>query len=865
MDVDMDALPPDEQARVWQHTSVNFWNELKRQWKEEQDEADKKYNQERMDIHFDVASLSGRHGVLDKDHKELAAKVAELEAELSRIARERDSKTNRLNALEIEYREQQQLRLAKRERVREAMTEYFRKQCGEDVPIPDDHEEEYTVANAEKRDAAPSPSMNRSRTAPQHSPVLTNGHARDAPPQVLVNVVDADDRVIGPVERIQPWNQWVEAIQNVPVQRPVKIRRGRKFNLDHLSNIYERTEAKGVKWLSCMIQATGTRQRTRCVSCEKNQGAFEECIILGGDLFSKCGNCEWNRQGCHGASGETAASVPLAEEMSNGTEPQADEARQDQELRARRREAAESALAKAAGLDLGPAIETGPASQRSMTDNLSQEPEQLPTPSEPKEYSHSGGFTPANGRSRPPSLAPTPTNLSAETSPQPTDASYEEITRENLVLKHNGEVYTYPECVAGVPLAKIQEGHPYWDPLWPNVKSTIEPALRGWKTKNQAALEEEQKGEKRGSAKYQTGRQVNRGLKILEFLEEGPISPYQLLSKRYTQSGKGGITSYDTLFRLSDTLAELAKFKLDVTPVEWLRHRLHELITERGGDFNYSKIMHDFYNDEKLTALRIKNGFKSIGRPSGGKQPRHSLGSVMSTPQALSKKRKSTQSQTGTPRDTPSLDGSPLVAHALLPQDSPFGNPLPKRHKPIAPAEGGAVDEFYTADHSDTDSLCDSPLMTTDWRLYQVKTRLYTSSTSVTQYWTWQQHKRRFEHQVLTEIDPAQWGTLKEPINFNILLDEIAAIEWNIDALRIKVITRKNGSPVLAKKDGRPRGDVMAGFKRPQSMKRFLGFCRDLKVVLVKVALKDIEREWLEMESEHLPDRDEDASEELRQ
>ena len=78
---------------------------------------------------------------------------------------------------------------------------------------------------------------------------------------VLVLVVDTDGRYIGAVERIQPWNQWVEAIQDLPIQRPVMIRRGCR---EHLSGIYGRVEAKGVKWLYCMIQATGEVQRKRC-------------------------------------------------------------------------------------------------------------------------------------------------------------------------------------------------------------------------------------------------------------------------------------------------------------------------------------------------------------------------------------------------------------------------------------------------------------------------------------------------------------------------------------------------------------------------------------------------------------------------
>ncbi|KAG7408287.1 hypothetical protein Forpe1208_v012388 [Fusarium oxysporum f. sp. rapae] len=40
----------------------------------------------------------------------------------------------------------------------------------------------------------------------------------------LIDIVDADGNVIGPVEQIEPWNQWVEGIQELEIRRPVKIR-----------------------------------------------------------------------------------------------------------------------------------------------------------------------------------------------------------------------------------------------------------------------------------------------------------------------------------------------------------------------------------------------------------------------------------------------------------------------------------------------------------------------------------------------------------------------------------------------------------------------------------------------------------------
>lgn len=205
---------------------------------------------------------------------------------------------------------------------------------------------------------------------------------------------------------------------------------------------------------------------------------------------------------------------------------------------------------------------------------------------------------------------------SPQTSPRATatsEALGEDINSANLVLKHDGEKYTYPECMVGVPLVRITPSHPYWEGTWPDPVPVARSQLDVWRSK----LERIHAEGRPGSAKYQVGRQVNRGEAILKFLDDGDVCPYQLLSKRYIHAGKGSVVAYDTLFRLAHTLEDLHKFKLSVTPVEWLRHRLWEIIQEEGYSFNLGRTMHDFYHDPKLKALRKKNGFKSIGRPSG--------------------------------------------------------------------------------------------------------------------------------------------------------------------------------------------------------------------------------------------------------
>ncbi|KAF9776961.1 hypothetical protein IL306_004783, partial [Fusarium sp. DS 682] len=105
---------------------------------------------------------------------------------------------------------------------------------------------------------------------------------------------------------------------------------------------------------------------------------------------------------------------------------------------------------------LHPSTELDGSNRGSDPVHTPREPERMHTP---HEYRITPGFTPANVRSRPPSSErgrPTPPSLQIEPSSQPPESPpalpLEEITRENMVLKNNGVVYTYPECVAGVPL-----------------------------------------------------------------------------------------------------------------------------------------------------------------------------------------------------------------------------------------------------------------------------------------------------------------------------------------------------------------------------------------------------------------------------
>jgi hypothetical protein len=1077
------TLPEGEQKSVWDETERNFWINLRSKTEAENNKIEKDFQTSINEVRLELSDLTGQRSQLRESQSRLTRELAKVEAELARTTDECEEKADRFVRIEQDYHVSRQKRVEAQRDIWVKMRRFFRQKRGEDPNAPDTRgpESEGLVLP----DELPELSSTSNGVIPQREP--TNGSAVDIPNQeddddpmegiehhdndaaeTLVNVVDADGKVIGPVEQIEPWNQWAEGIQELEIRRPVKIRRGRRFNGTHLASIYERSEAKGVKWLSCMIQATGEIQSKRCQSCDKNQGAFDDCIIVGGELYQKCGNCEWNRQGCHGASGDTIdilASKERARRQKEG-EQEADETpaetssenvRQTVEVQSKpeptlqpqpqqtqqieeqisvqsrppfpqivpqrtleqfperqpesqserpfegrperrpegpieqqpervterqpgrtierqlerqferhperqteqqaervpdrvherihevtsartpertvevaapmrvsegsreiasrliydplrgppsrpttapRPDYAPERMIDPLNTPLPTAGQTQPRPQETqhsalpssaprrtphdilhpLTENdisskdnrgsdaihTPREPEQMPAP---QEYRVTPGFTPANVRSQLPSSErgrPTPPSLPIDPSPQPPESPpaplpAEEITRENMVLKNDGVVYTYPECVEGVPLVKITETHPYWEPNWPNVKMLIEPQLARWRKKHQAAIDAGPKQEKGGSSKFLIGRQVNRGVKILEFHENGPISPYQLLSKKYIHSGKGGITSYDTLFRLSETMSELEKFNLGISPVDWMRQRLHELIQTQGPNFNLPRTIHDFYHDSKLTGLRYKHGFKNIGRPSGAMKARLSHGRPSNTPKHL-QKRKSMHSVPTTPREDSFTDQSPLPNQlsSVLPTPAPrpqpaFSTHLNKRPKYLPPPLGPVHDEFHFEAWSDTDSCSGGGITKHDWRLSKVKTRLYTSHPNVTQYWTWIDQISCFQHQVLKDMDPAKWGLFRDEIDFHVYLEEIEEMAWNIEALRVHIIMKK-GTGAEAP-DGKHRGDVMASFIRPRTMHRFLFFCREKGVKMAKQSVEELDRRWETMVSEQLPGR----------
>ncbi|KAH6603696.1 hypothetical protein Trco_008471 [Trichoderma cornu-damae] len=1046
-------LPAHEHQFVWDEAEGKFWRDFNAKQEAQHSEAEKRYQLALTEVKVELGTLDGKRNELNKVRERLALELSQVDKELARVVTECDGKTDRILAMERDYRHDEQDWLHQREKVTETMIRWFHDKrevaartragfAGAGAGAGSGAGEDRAAEKAGDAAAAGDKSSGRgaadgeatemegveywNEPPPQSLPAMVTrqGAAKtpiaplapsyssskgvmQEPAEALVDLVDADGRVIGSINKTEPWNQWVKAVLGLPIKRPVKIRRGRKFTAEHLAGIYENTEPKGVKWLSCMIQAIGEVQGRRCVSCDKNQGAFDDCIIVGGPLFQKCGNCEWNRQGCHGAAlrrnrgpgepppaegeastegpaqeeapeemsdgeGETAAEVvvvaaseedaddlqdtrdvplqdterdvPFSEEVREPAREPATERERERErkreresgeavpyrgaeqgrepthqLRIRKQQAAQEVLAEAAGFAQRAILSSAPTAADAVDADAPTRPLQsdevkaaiperrgLPTsrpaifqtqrlsapkerPPEPRAYAFSTGFTPANGPSRASSQdLSTPTPRSIEPSPQPSDIADQpdlpRITRETLVLRHNGREYTYPEIIEGVPLEKIDPSHPYWDPQWPDIRGLIEPPLNQWREKHQQAMQSKDKGEDKASARFQLGRQVNRGLKILEFLDEGDISPYQLLSKKYTTSGKGSITSYDTLFRLCETLSELGRYGLDMHPLEWMRQRLHELWLEQGAAFNVSRIIHNFYNDPKLALLRAKSGFKNIGRPSGVKATRRGgqeglgagagaggrvvggiggRGATLSDATPLShqmKKRKGTHSPSGSSTDLTSEGGNDSAMPAPESPANACRGPVSKRARTLSPSirpYRTLVDD--AADFTDTDLWSGAPVTQNDFRIDQIKSRLYTSSPRATQYLRWAKERRCLQHQILREGCPVRWGVLREPIDFDVRLDDLVDVLWNRRALKAHLIMAERCS-LLSPMDGRPRGDVSVSFVRERTLKRMIRVFASMGVRTIEGSLEEVEHRWAVMQSQQLSERDEELS-----
>ncbi|EFX01561.1 hypothetical protein CMQ_1759 [Grosmannia clavigera kw1407] len=261
-----------------------------------------------------------------------------------------------------------------------------------------------------------------------------------------VEVVGPDGIVVGTLKRLIAGNHWVQKLRELPIRRSVEIRMGRKLTQDSLDDIHESSEPKKSKWLSFMIQATGEIQGRACHTCTKGQGLYSLCIIVGGSDFPRCGNCEWNKQGCHGAAAQSSGS---------GKRPRQsviDDQFSGQQHSKQSIDVAPD-LAKNSGDKKLPA-ETNASANTDGEEHV--------------QHSH------ANDKL---SITPPQTTFPGKENLTPAILELKEITKDSLVLKDDGMIFLEPEIMRGVPIRKITPEHAYWEPDWKRVEVPIRSKL----------------------------------------------------------------------------------------------------------------------------------------------------------------------------------------------------------------------------------------------------------------------------------------------------------------------------------------------------------------------------------------------------
>ncbi|KAK0671286.1 hypothetical protein QBC41DRAFT_270669 [Cercophora samala] len=711
-------------------------------------------------------------------------------------------------------------------------------------------------------------------------------------------VYDEDGKLVGEVRPLtHTTSSNIEKIAAVPLKRHVQIRSGRRFTSEDLERIYHGSDVKGTKWTSCYIQATGEVQGQPCNTCAKHNGPYEECIVLDADdSFPKCGNCEWNRHACVGASlRPKTASAPV--------------------------------ISPAAAPAPAPAPDPAPASASASASISAPAPTPTPVPTATSKPSIGSSFTAVNSASAdqqdgasgkdaadaaqvqaPPPIKkagrkslptsrvqlPSQPGTPRAGSPEPAEpscASLPEITKETLCLRDDGTVYTEPPFMAGVPLAKISPDHPYWEQDWdPDIDSHIRKELDRWTAKFQ---EMDSQGIK-DHRKYEAQRQINRGQLTLKFLEEGELHPYQLVGKAWVEPKK--LVKYNTLYRLASTLMEdLPKMDLGMTPAEWMRQRLYEIQQEQGPSFNLASTVASFYHDPKHAQVRAKNGIVSVGRPhkSTTKPKTQTPGQEDSAPKQTPRvlKRKEPHA---TPKAAPALPTQEDAERELQPQQpeqqpqpeprprssprkpatldqkarprSRSGNPPPahlvdsdvedkpmiraahvtpppppqpkKKIRVTSTVDPSNTPDLYYNGFTDVDSCSDDKLEQIDWRVNQIKTAEVSTNPGVTQYWHWvdDAHPGYCEHQVLKQLRPPKWAVFKEPYNFHLKTVDCEEIVYGPGSHRVIIRRKAHLQP--------KKGDMLAEFKRDRTKKRFLEFMHQRGVRIVRSNKEYVEGAW---------------------
>ncbi|KAJ2905921.1 hypothetical protein MKZ38_003709 [Zalerion maritima] len=182
---------------------------------------------------------------------------------------------------------------------------------------------------------------------------------------------------------------------------------------------------------------------------------------------------------------------------------------------------------------------------------------------------------------------------------------------------------------------------------------------------------------------------------------------------------------------------------------------------------------------------------------------------------------------------------------------TPTSAPGPAPAAPSSREEHDLMFDGYTS----SDSYSGDKVKKGDWRIYQIKTKDYTSNEHITQYWHWMDGV--FEHQVLRDVQPTtSWGLYEDPINFHVKLSEIDDICYAPGSLKIIVALNPDAS------GSADNTDVLVHFKRERTKRRFLSFCNKKGVRIVKTTPLYVDNAWASThtDSEYLPGAEENST-----
>lgn len=703
-----------QQLAEWDEFEERFFRDYEEKKRQEDAAAKRDYEVRKADITVQLVQCQCEKAALEKKAKASAARIAMLQDGLDELDREYNVHVLNVNVSRNRAHFDLQERFAKS---REAgplnvdMVRQLRRVGPSMMPFP------IKPAGADGVVGAQSPPA----TPPDA------GHYEKAVDSDSTGVVICrfEGKKIGEVEKLtaepRVAKHAVKMLLDLPVRRSVVIREGRRFGPADLDGIHHSNDGRFSKWLSCMIQAVGDENSAPCDICKRGAGPFVSCVRVDG-ASPRCGNCEWSRRGCQKADD---AEDQYANTLSDA---EANESTTQRLPRKAQRAKANGAFGDEA-TDAGSHRRIEPAASYAESSASVDAREETPAESTP--------------------------HIDPETLVSPV-----------LTIRHDGRVYTEPELMAGVPVEKIDMDHPYWDPGWKDPTELIRATLAGHEEKHNQIIQNPK--DKPVNSKYFHGRQVNRGRLCLEFLDKGPFHPFQVVGKRWLSPG---ITTYDTLHRLAYTLDELAKFRITVSPEDWLRQRLCEIMEVQRDAFNLANSVKSLYHDPKVQALRQLSGFGNVGRPVKGGPPR--------------KKRRRGAAAGGTPSKRARTDGPAAVV----------------------------VDEDMAYDgHTDTDSVCGGTVTDGDFRIRKVRNGRYTTPEAMTQYW----HlfpDIGFDLLLLQSVDPPRWMGPRVD-GLSAAMGDIGEVAYHpgSEVVRVALLSGE---------------EVMVWFWRERTKRRLVALCRE--------------------------------------